>query len=927
MDNAGRLLDTQLVVVDISYAQLTLTPPGQKERVLLLRTTDALRLCRDSDYEEVPFYRAVDWVQHLARREMANARRFVAQAGLCPFRTSDVDDPSLLTLLRAKVRVRELAVIREGNYRPGDKSQPDAERRRLVRQIEALSRKGLSYGGRQYRLVVDVQLDRLPDRDRYAVVRHKDGVAVLVALAQNSGSGGGLGKLLAEAARMLTKDWRAPFNPDGLVLLRRLPASASSSSDDGPALTPSQLKKLAKSDWIEIELVDQDGEPYCTHHRLELADSLVQEGDLPDDGFLGLYEIESGTYKLTLGEVKLAPAVAEEVQEEAKEETPEDEPAGAEDASPLESVALTEEEELEEEPETEPEERVFSIKVVDEYGDYVPGVEVHFGSETITSTSSGATIHTGAEASVQVSFGDPAKVAEALALHYKNLPATRSSKSLLPSADTLVLVSRPGSLENPEESPFQPFVLNAGDTKTISLQLGIKQAKYIGLHNTLFRTNSAVVNPEGEAPAKQVGEHEPCTSVGIVASILRYNEEHPGQKLFIAGHTDRAGKEQYNDVLSLHRAKAVLALVEGDKTSFVAACKAKNSEVDVTQLMDWTNSQYNFKCKPSVMDRPPSDDNYYLFRQSYKAWIAAPRGQDEPDTRGAPISETGRLMDDIWAAMFDLYEHNLRQELGENAKGVAKLRGLLQWVDTNLKAIGYGEKHTTVAQTPDGERSDADRRVEAIFFPPGEEPALSAMNGDDIYDETTYAPEPIPAMVSAKKWTAEWEVRLDSGMPSPARMEEARSLILDAPELPAGQEAVWHVYQWIDNAAKAPVDVYSKPSEADGASMSFEQWYTPSLVKPSAGALPKVSFTFEVDCGGRHVESKMLAYEDEVHLQFVWDASSDPGDGVEYTVFGPWGKVEGTADSNGQADADGLPPGGVQVIAPDHSIWYEDSPQ
>jgi hypothetical protein len=72
--------------------------------------------------------------------------------------------------------------------------------------------------------------------------------------------------------------------------------------DTGPSITPSQMKALLQKDWIEIEVVDQDGEPCHMHYRLELASSDVREGELDEDGCLNVSEIESGTCKLTLGE-------------------------------------------------------------------------------------------------------------------------------------------------------------------------------------------------------------------------------------------------------------------------------------------------------------------------------------------------------------------------------------------------------------------------------------------------------------------------------------------------------------------------------------------------------------------------------------------------------------------------------------------------
>jgi outer membrane protein OmpA-like peptidoglycan-associated protein len=291
-----------------------------------------------------------------------------------------------------------------------------------------------------------------------------------------------------------------------------------------------------------------------------------------------------------------------------------------------------------------------------------------------------------------------------------------------------------------------PAWLAKAEVEDLTTEAGLKRVTFLEMHDTLFRNDSAVVNPEGEVPSEVPGEHASLTTVGLIATILRYNEEHDGKKLFVAGHTDRAGGEADNVKLSNHRARAVLALIEGKKDEFVVACIAKHSELDVTQLMDWTNKAYGFTCKPTVLDRPPSDENYNRFRKSYNEWCKGPidTANGEIGPRGTSISGTGRLNPpDIWNAMFDLYEHNLRQELGEDENGVKDLRKLIKWVDDGNKTIGYGETHPTIPGTADKTRRDTDRRVEVMFFEEDDKPDLAATQGEEIYDGSTYEAVPV----------------------------------------------------------------------------------------------------------------------------------------------------------------------------------------
>jgi len=313
VDNAAHPLDIQkLIVADISCASLRLTSPWDKECVVLVRATDAIRLCRDDGYEELPSHQALAWLKRLGRQQAAEVRAFVSGTRISSVSLAKVDDPSLLTLLRGKVRMGELAAILEGDGVGSGEGDSGIAQRRLIREIEAKTQRRLSYGGRQYRLVVDASLRRLSDRDSYEVVKHQDAVTVLRGLAGQGGPGSsGLGTVLTEAADMLTQDWRPPQTPDGLVLLRRILVKNAYKPDMEPALTPSQIKTLGKSDWIEIDLVDQDDEPYATHYKLELVDRSVREGEFDSDGYLGVFEIESGTCKLTVGETKLPAGEAE----------------------------------------------------------------------------------------------------------------------------------------------------------------------------------------------------------------------------------------------------------------------------------------------------------------------------------------------------------------------------------------------------------------------------------------------------------------------------------------------------------------------------------------------------------------------------------------------------------------------------------------
>jgi hypothetical protein len=274
------------------------------ETLALARCQEAERLCREDAYEEIAPREAIGLVDSMDRRLLWPLREFVANAHLTSFSLSEIDDQQLLELVRRGIRARRVLVLRPGS---GRQRAPDvtAERRRLIRQIEAQTRGRLAYAGRQYRLVADRDMGSVPGRQTYEVVCRDDAVQVLAGLAQQSA--GDLPNLLLRASETLTSDWRPPFQPDGLILLRRIPVMAA----DEPAITPSQLKQLLKkTDWIEIEVVYEDGKPYTGHYRLELPDDSVADGALDAEGFYGNYDITPGTCKFSLVAEAAASAAA-----------------------------------------------------------------------------------------------------------------------------------------------------------------------------------------------------------------------------------------------------------------------------------------------------------------------------------------------------------------------------------------------------------------------------------------------------------------------------------------------------------------------------------------------------------------------------------------------------------------------------------------
>ena len=325
----------------LSLAQHSAGEDADKS-IALVDSLDALRLCGEGSFEAVSASDALWDFERESPQLSLELLDFAVRIGLASPFWGGCDGGDLAELIGDGIKRGDLVGLRQLSAAA---SKPTLEQRHLVAEIEAKTRGRLQLGGRQYKLVAGDDLNGMPDRNSYEVVPREDARRTLDRLAKEPSVAAAVATLLGKARDKLTPDWRPPLAPDGLILLRRSSIARVHSSEAGPALTPSQIKKLAAKDWIEIEVVDQDGEPLSTmHYRLELADASVHEGELDDEGSMAVYEIEFGNCKLVVGEVKLAPEVAEEVLEEAPEETPEEEPVSAEETLPPESAELTEEE-------------------------------------------------------------------------------------------------------------------------------------------------------------------------------------------------------------------------------------------------------------------------------------------------------------------------------------------------------------------------------------------------------------------------------------------------------------------------------------------------------------------------------------------------------------------------------------------------------
>lgn len=310
----------------------------------------------------------------------------------------------------------------------------------------------------------------------------------------------------------------------------------------------------------------------------------------------------------------------------------------------------------------------------------------------------------------------------------------------------------PGQNSKPDSPEYPLWRKRVAETVELQADdLDAPKVTFVELADAHFRTDSAVVLPEGESP-DQKGGHEALTSVGLIATALRFNDEHDGRTVLVAGHTDTAAGDELNDELSRQRAKVALALLEGDRDGFKTLANARHKGMDINQILSWISEAFDaptFDCKPAAIKDFVSTVTVRKFQKEFN------RNKLALGSTAADLAVDGSVGELTWGAFFDCYEFALQQELGEDAAGVAALRAKLTFADPNRKSLGFGERFPIEELGVDEFRSQTNRRVEILFFENGEEPDLTHAENDpettELYLPGHFERTALPPTPTAKR--------------------------------------------------------------------------------------------------------------------------------------------------------------------------------
>lgn len=263
-----------------------------EDEVVLVPASRWHGLRAGSGYHEMDPSVASGMLQDLDRRRWLEARPFLAQANLATAGIDRMDDRRVLGLLRECIRAGRLIAVQKGSTAH---AEPDVtlQLRRLVKAIEKTTKGRLHHRGRRYKLVTDVDLARVPARNEYVVLPRAVAERTLTEMAAGPDTPSELRTLLVQVRDKLTRDWRPPLQPDGLVMLRREIRISAGPRVDEPAITPSQMRRLMRTGWLELRVVwDDSGVPVQGVPLVLEAGGRQQKHRTNADGRIRLEDVE-----------------------------------------------------------------------------------------------------------------------------------------------------------------------------------------------------------------------------------------------------------------------------------------------------------------------------------------------------------------------------------------------------------------------------------------------------------------------------------------------------------------------------------------------------------------------------------------------------------------------------------------------------------
>lgn len=250
-----------------------------------------------------------------------------------------------------------------------------------------------------------------------------------------------------------------------------------------------------------------------------------------------------------------------------------------------------------------------------------------------------------------------------------------------------------------------------GEAHVITATFG--KGNLVEMEDVNFHTDSAVLLADPECgDAADVPEQDRITGLSVLATALRYAQDHKSELLVIAGHTDTEGDANYNIGLSKKRADNVFFALVGDREGWAKSSLDQHQVEDAQAILKWIAKRFGWDTDPGEIDNDNGEKTKRAIG-AFKVRYNAEFRRNIPEDRNSVGLEG-------WRAFFDVYMLTLAELLETNEDGLIAMRGNLTFLEGAKKTVGCGENHPIDSAEKDSFRSKVNRRVELLFFDPEE---------------------------------------------------------------------------------------------------------------------------------------------------------------------------------------------------------------
>ncbi len=300
----------------------------------------------------------------------------------------------------------------------------------------------------------------------------------------------------------------------------------------------------------------------------------------------------------------------------------------------------------------------------------------------------------------------------------------------------------------------RPHQVPLGDPLTLVVEQ--RPGLVLEMEDLHFHHDSAVLLPDPKRDGTQ-GEpdEDQLTGLTVLRACYLQAKNNPAQKMLVVGHTDTTGKPGYNLTLSQLRAESVTHALLGKRDDWARVADSKHKVEDYQLILTWITETFAWDCDPGGVDDENGPKTKAAVRAFQKQYNARFRGK---------LAVDGVVGPETWKAFFDVYMSKLKKMLRTDDAGLDELRKELKFVDDGRRFVGCGESHPIAGERRDSFRSATNRRVEILFFDPGQEPKLDCQPNAkqckpalcEIYRLKFYEFEPIPPEPHARGTLRIW---------------------------------------------------------------------------------------------------------------------------------------------------------------------------